>query len=237
MLLFALQLKLLLRKVENERIQAFGGTQAREKDTLGSLHDKRLHFSKQKGATETALLENEMALSQLEKEILARMGDHDWLCKTYIANHRLTVENRDRAFAHRHITEQAKVLLKRIEANEELVIEQAHLLHKVYQIMSGMNRLSEELEGSFNSILKKIEGKKSVVWRDDQADPVLSNISRYELESMFLLDIHHAIPSTPKASRKSRQLTSILGTPKSFVSNALGETCTNRHIAELTFRK
>lgn len=228
MLLFALQLELLLRKVENERIKAFGGSDAGVKDTFGSLHKKRLHYLGQKGATEASLSENEVALSQLENQLLTEMAEKNWLAKTYITNKNVMMENRDHSIDKKHTSECVKIILKRLEGNEKLVIELADLLNKMYQIMSGMNRLSSELEDSFNGLLKKVAGKKSVVWRDDQGEASLNCISRYELENMFMLGINHAIPSTPRASRKSRQLTSILCTPDQSLVEAKrpGATCT-----------
>lgn len=229
MLLFALQLELLLRKVENERIKAFGGSEEGAKDTYGSLHKKKLHFLGQKSATEASLSENEVALSTLENQLLTEMGDKNWLVKTYITNKNVMIENCEHSINNKHLTDCVKVIIKRLESNEKLVIELADQLRQFYQIMSGMNRLSSDLEDAFNGLLKKVAGKKSVVWRDDQGEPALSNVSRYDLENMFMLGVNHAIPGTPRPSRKSRQLTSILCTPDQTMvidTKCLGNTCT-----------
>jgi hypothetical protein len=224
---------LLLRRIEKDRMERIGSA-VNEKENFGSLHSKKLHFIDLRNAADEALQENEQELSQMEKDLKSQVGDKDWFIDAYFRDNNLTAQFRDMAANEKHATEVARTLIKRLETNEELIIDMESLLTMTRDVLSGTNRLSDEMDERFIALHRRIEGKKSVVWRDDQSDNTIT-VSRHELESMFSLTVFRANPNSPtaKKSRKSRQLTSICVTPdsRSSVSSIHSGTTTKSKIA------
>ena len=223
---------LMLRRIEKDRMEAIGSA-VDEKENFGSLHSKKLHFIDLRNAADEALQENEQELSQMEKDLKSQVGDKDWFVDAYFRDNSLTAQFRDMAMSEKHAAEVARTLIKRLETNEELIIDMESLLRMTHQVLSGTNRLSDEMDERFNAVRRRIAGKKSVVWRDDQAEVTIT-VSRHELENMFSLNVFRANPNSPscKKSRKSRQLTSICLTPDSRNSlNSSSGTATKSKIA------
>lgn len=219
---------LLLRRIEKDRMEAIG-SEISEKENLGSLHSKKLHFIDQRNAADEALQENEQELAQMEKDLKSQVGDKDWFIDAYFRDNNLTAQFRDMAANEKHASDVARTLIKRLESNEELIIDMESLLRTTHQVLSGTNRLSDEMDERFIAVRRRIEGKKSVVWRDDQAEATIT-VSRHELENMFILNVFRANPSSPscRKSRKSRQLTSICMTPDSRPSLGSGSGTTTK---------
>lgn len=205
------------------------GSEISEKENLGSLHSKKLHFIDQRNAADEALQENEQELAQMEKDLKSQVGDKDWFIDAYFRDNNLTAQFRDMSASEKHASDVARTLIKRLESNEELIIDMESLLRTTHQVLSGTNRLSDEMDERFNTVRRRIEGKKSVVWRDDQAEATIT-VSRHELENMFSLNVFRANASSPscRKSRKSRQLTSICMTPDSRPSLGSGSGTTTK---------
>lgn len=194
----------MLRRIEKDRMEAIG-SEISEKENFGSLHSKKLHFIDLRNKAEEALQENEQELSRLERELKSQMVEKDWLVDAYFRDNNLVAQSKDMVLSEKHAQDVAKTLIRRLESNEELIIDMESLIRTTHQLLSGTNRLSEEMDEKFNSLRRRIEGKKSVVWRDDQNEPSL-NFSRHELENIFAF---RSECSSSRKSRKSRQLTSI----------------------------
>lgn len=222
-----IDLKVILRKIEFERLESLG-VDVGERDSFGSLHCKKLHFLDVKSQAEVKLKENDFVLSQLEKQLKENTGDKDWFINAYFQMKNSEIESKDLAIAEKHAFEVSKLLISRLETNEEIILEQESLLKNTHDMLSFLNRISDDLALRFTSLRRKVEAKKSVIWRDDQADPVFKSISRHELENVYHLNVFRLTSQSPKKSRKSRQLTSICITPSPSPSetspSALNET-------------
>jgi kinesin family protein 18/19 len=217
-----LDLKLILRKIEKERMESLGSDRGDDdKDSFGSLHTKKLHYIDVKSNVEEKLKENAAAITQIEKDLQSKVGPFDWFLEAYFKDANLQQESKDVLQSEKHAIDISKTLVKRLEANEELVLEQADLLRYSHNFLGGIERLSEELDDRFTALQRKAEGKKSVVWRDDESDPILKTVTPHELQNVYHLGVFRANPkevgvshgmySSPRriGSRKSRQLTSV----------------------------
>ena len=213
-----LDLRLILRKIEKERLENLGSDRADVDnfDSFGSLHTKKLHYLDVRSDVEDKLRENEMAINQIEKDLRSKVGDKDWFIDAYFRDANLVQESLDVEKAQKHYQDISKIFYQRLESNEELILEQADLLRHSHNFLGGIERLSEELDDRFTSLQRKVEGKKSVVWRDDESDTILKTITPHELQSVYYLNVFRANPtshamSSPRriGSRKSRQLTSV----------------------------
>jgi len=194
-------------------------------DQLQALYNQKLHYSHQKSTVEAKVEDNETKIKRIENELREQTGSEDWLIDTFFNNHNMVAEFKDKSFAERHSTEIAKELLSRLDTNEELMTESVKLNRHAYHCLNGMGRLSEELGSAFSNLLRKVEGKKSVVWRDDMTSPKLCK--RKEVENLFSLPTYSALPKTPLANT-SRALVSICNiTPSySFTVNLTPEKST-----------
>lgn len=175
-------------------------------DPLQALYNQKLHFSGQKSSLENKVEENENKIKRIENELKEQTSSDDWLIDRFFTNENMNAEFKDKSFAERHAIEIAKEILCRMESNEDLMIESVKLNRHSYHCLNGMGRLSEELEIAFTSLLRKVEGKKSVNWKDNISSPKLSK--RREVESLFSLPTYSSIPVTPLANT-SRALVSI----------------------------
>jgi hypothetical protein len=194
-------------------------------DQLQALYNQKLHFSHQKSTIEAKVDENESKIKHIETELRDQTNSDDWLVDTFFDKHNMIAEFKDKSFAERHHMEMAKELLTRLDTNEELMTESVKLNRHSYHCLNGMGRLSEELGSAFNALLRKVEGKKSVVWRDDMSSPKWCK--RKEVENLFSLPTYSALPKTPLANT-SRALVSVCNiTPSySFSANLTPEKST-----------
>ena len=246
-------LKIIFKKLEAERVQAMANSDRtnldityqvsrsasradrdperqdfEDRNNFASLHSKKLYFIDVKKSAEERLKENQQAIDQIEQVIRSKVAVSDWLIDTYFKDQNLMTEIRDRAFAEKHSAEVAKFLIERLETNEDLILESVSLIKHVHKMLSGMNRLTDDLDEKMTSLQKRVEGKKSVVWRDDPNDRLYKSVGRNEVEGVFNLSVFYGGVITPAPSRKSRQLTSICSglTPSSFTSMAGSSTIT-----------
>lgn len=149
-----LDLKLIFRKLEKERNERLG-ISCSDKDNFASLHSKKLHFSDLKRSAEMELTENDQELTRIEKSLKASLRNKDWFLDTYFRDLNLMAESKDRSFAAQHSVEVANLLIQRMESNEELILESMALNEHFHLMLSGMNRLSEELKERFISLKNK----------------------------------------------------------------------------------
>ncbi|CAG2163088.1 unnamed protein product [Oppiella nova] len=206
-----IDLRLLFRKydIERHRLMAseeYDMSSITKSDPLQSLYNQKLHFSDQKSSLDLKVEENESKIKRIETDLKERTGDDDWLINRYFIDENMKTEFKDKSFAEKHSIEIAKEILSRLDANEELMTESVKLNRHSYHCLNGMGRLSEELGNAFTSLLRKVEGKKSVIWKDDISSPVISK--RREVESLFALPTYTALPKTPQANT-SRALVSV----------------------------
>ena len=201
-----------------------------DRNNFASLHSKKLHFIDAKKSAEERLLENQSVIDSIENVIRAKIGVtiNDWLIDTYFKDKNLLTEIKDRAFAEKHSIDVAKWLIERLETNEDLILESVSLNKHIHMMLSGMNRLTDELDEKLSSLQKRVEGKKSVVWRDNPNERTFKSVGRNEIEGVFNLSVFYGGVITPAPSRKSRQLTSICSglTPSSFTSMGGSSTVT-----------
>ena len=175
-------------------------------DPLQALYNQKLHYSGLKTSLETKVEENENKIKRIESELKEQTEPDDWLIERFFIDEDMKAEFKDKTFAEKHAIEIAKEILCRLESNEDLMTESVRLNRHSYHSLNGMGRLSEELEEAFNSLLRRVEGKKSVNWKDNISSPKISK--RKEVENLFSLPTYVAIPLTPVANT-SRALVSV----------------------------
>ena len=85
---------------------------------------------------------------------------NDWLIDTYFKDKNLLTEIKDRACAEKHSIDVAKWLIERLETNEDLILESVSLNKHIHMMLSGMNRLTDELDEKLSSFTKARGGKE-----------------------------------------------------------------------------
>ncbi|CAG2100216.1 unnamed protein product [Medioppia subpectinata] len=223
-----IDLRLLFRKYDIERHKLMASEEydmnaITKADPLQSLYNQKLHYSDQKSTLELKVEENENKIKRIESELKEQTGEEDWLINRYFIDENMKTEFNDKSFAEKHSTEMAKEILSRLDTNEELMTESVKLNRHSYHCLNGMGRLSEELGNAFTSLLRKVEGKKSVIWKDDISSPVISK--RKEVENLFVLPTYSAIPKTPQANT-SRALVSVHDITPYYTTNRTPEKST-----------
>lgn len=201
---------MIFRKLDAERYRIMVNDQKdgaiSKNDPSLALRNQKLHYIHQKESLEKAVAENEEKIQRYETDLKTQTSPDDWSIDTYFQNHNMITEFKDKSIAERHAVEIAKELFMRLDSSEEIMSESVKLIRHVYHLLNGMKRLSEELEGSFTSLLRKVEGKKNVVWKDDVSSPSL--IKHRALEDIFILPTYNALPKTPIANT-TRSLVSV----------------------------
>ncbi|KAI1295387.1 Kinesin-like protein KIF18A [Halotydeus destructor] len=210
--------KLMMRKLDNERRNALTQRESGEvpNEPSAGLHNSKLHYSEVKDSLEKEIEQNQKSLDRLKEELLTKTGSNDWLILNYFSEHNLKADFKDFSYSEMHALDMSKELLSRLESNEEENVETMSLLRHFYMILNGQNRLTDDTKAKYDRIIRRIDGKKSVVWRDNPTEKTINKcVGRHELESIFsILPTTHsqnsAVLRTPTTSRKnSRSLTTL----------------------------
>ncbi|RWS14608.1 kinesin-like protein KIF18A [Dinothrombium tinctorium] len=181
-----IDLRLILRNLENERVNALTGTVV--KDTCSSLYSQKLHYCDLKDSISKKIETNEDTLKNIESDLRSRASSEDMIIDTYFKNQHLITEFNDRTLAEKHALEIVNELSTRFDSNEALIIESMSLNRRMKMMLDGMNYLTESLKEQFSSLQNKVEGKKNVVWRDDvTAKGKLTQYKQIDFKHIFLL--------------------------------------------------
>jgi kinesin family protein 18/19 len=214
------ELKILLRKLDCERQSALAQSEQNsnnsKKDQFAALHQKRLYYADLKGSLENELEQNSNSLKRLETDLKLKTSQNDWVIETYFREKDLITEFKDASFAQLHILDISKELMGRLESNEEVILQAMAFVRHTQMVLSGMNRLSDEMKASFYALQKRTEGKKRVVWRDNIAEAdaceqrAIKSASKQDFENIITLPVFNAMPKTPAEKKdKPRTLTSV----------------------------
>ncbi|RWS31043.1 kinesin-like protein KIF18A [Leptotrombidium deliense] len=209
-----IDLRLMLRKLESKRIKVLTGRNeegdASKKDHLRALYSQKVHYDDVKEVLLKKIEDNEKILSDLEADVRKRTETGDLLIDAYFTDQHLKTEFKDMCYAEKHANEIANELMSRFDANEEVIVEAMSLIRHTHLLLSGMNRLSEELQEKFLAIQRKVEGKKSVVWRDNvPRRDRLSVYAQIDLRHVLLLPTYTAIPRSPLTDCVSSDLITV----------------------------
>jgi len=180
-----------------------GGNGEIKSDHLKSLYNKKLHYQDQRDELKKLVEANEKNIQEMEKDIRSRTDPEDYFVNSFFHEKHLSAEIADKIISDRHQVEISNELWSRFESNEDVLMEAMKLNRHLYLILSGMNRVSDELKEKVSSFQRIVEGKKTVIWRDHQTEKV-SLFQKHEIKSTFLHVYTTNTTFTVKGKRKRR---------------------------------
>lgn len=113
--------------------------------------------------------------------------EFDSVIEPYLVEKERAQELEEKKFCEQHAYDLAQDGINRLIATESLLIEAAHVVRYTHAITKGRG-LSDPLEAKLSQLFKKLEGKKSVVWKDDKY--AMENDKDNEPAIAQLLSVH-----------------------------------------------
>lgn len=111
----------------------------------------------------------------------------DSVIEPYLVERERIHELEEKKFCEQHAYDLAQDGINRLIATESLLIEAAHVVRYTHAITKGRG-LSDPLEAKLSQLFKKLEGKKSVIWKDDKY--AMENDKDNEPAVTQLLSVH-----------------------------------------------
>lgn len=112
--------------------------------------------------------------------------DFDSEIELFIGEKEISQELEEKIISEQHAYDVAQEGMNRLIATEELLVEASNVVRYTHAVTKG-HGLSGPLEAKLSQLFKKLEGKKSVVWKDDkyatENDP-RNNKSLFQLSSV-----------------------------------------------------
>lgn len=94
--------------------------------------------------------------------------DFDQIIEPFIMEKERTQELDEKKFGEQHAYDLAQCGYNRMMATENLLLEAVNVIRYTHAITRGRGGFSDSLESKLNQLYKKLEGKKSVIWKDDK---------------------------------------------------------------------
>lgn len=113
--------------------------------------------------------------------------DFDSIIEPFLLQKERLHELEEKRFCEQHAFDVAQAVINRLISTEHLLIDAAHVVGYTYAITKGRG-FSEALEAKLSQLIKKLDGKKNVVWKDDKYE--MENNKDNEPVSQLLLSVH-----------------------------------------------
>lgn len=93
--------------------------------------------------------------------------EFDAIMEPFLCEKERLHELEEKRFCEQHAYDIAQDGINRLMSTENLLIEAAHVVRYTHAITKGRG-MSDQLEAKLTQLFKKLEGKKSVIWKDDK---------------------------------------------------------------------
>lgn len=165
---------------------------------MHSIYSQKLHYSNLKSCLEKKIQLNEADIAKYEMELLEK-SNNDIVVRSYFVENNSLTQSKDVDQLQKHIVDVAKKVIEKNNSNQEFSVDLIAFANKAYHVLNGLGHLSEDMEAKFKSMIQKMNGKKSVVWRDNVDSPKINKVN--EIVDMFRLDLYMATNATPSHKR------------------------------------
>lgn len=169
------------RSQDNERISRLNNEVESSElkastSAFSHFHHQKLHFVNKKTDLMKELEEVEEKVNHFETELMEKFKE-DIVIQTYFDKNNCQLQAREVALAEDHTKSVLENLFSREEHNEEILAETFNLAHRSCCVLKAQGLLSTEMDSKLKDIVRKLEGKKEVKWRDNVVTPKVKMIS------------------------------------------------------------
>lgn len=232
------ELKLAFKEMDEARHQAIHGELPRFKanSTYNITQDHSHALRTQLGYFERerqSLLDRARANEEKIQEALLSLTPESELrgceaaLQTYLCEKELNNELEEKKLCEQHAYDIAQAGINRLLGTEELLVEAAHVMRYIHAITKGRG-LSDSSEAKISELFKKVDGKKSVIWKDDKFavenerndQPLSQLLDIHENFSLNFLTPHRNNNNTLRSRRISNNLVSLSNYTPEQNSNA-----------------
>lgn len=105
--------------------------------------------------------------SEFEVRGYGSSDEFDQLIEPYLREKETGQELEEKVFSEQHAYDVAQDGMNKLMTTENLLVEAAYVIRYIQAIIKGRG-LSDLVEAKLAQMLKKLEGKKNVVWKDDK---------------------------------------------------------------------
>jgi kinesin family protein 18/19 len=218
-----IDLKIMFKKIDLKRIRTLDGQSKEDShalvtdDDFSAFHAKRENCVSRMRSLQAQIDQNEAVILQLESQLRSQVEDDDLVINAYFSQQHTTCEFNDKRLAEKHSNQIAGDFLTRFEHYEDLIMDSMQLHNYVQGVLGGMGRLSDGLQEKFNALRRKVDGKKKLVWRDDQLDKRRQSVyEQHSLTDVFVLGVYESKAKTPAKPESKSHLTSIYSITPSY---------------------
>ena len=209
----------MVRKLDNERISALNEQSdlpsedhLKASSTLHSIYSQKLHYVNLHSGLGKEVQENEEKIKRFENELMEKTNN-DIVIQSYFLENNCHAQIKDFTYCEKHTANIIEDVLSRDVANQELIIKSFGFAYRTYNVLNAQGLLSEDMDTKYKALIQKIEGKKSVVWKDAIESPKIDKMK--ELVNLTKLPIYMTANHTPA---DKRNLVSVLDiTPNNMV--------------------
>lgn len=204
-----INLQLLYRSQDNDRISRLNNEVESDElkastSAFSHFHHKKLHFVNKQTDLLKELDNVEEKISHFETELMEKFRE-DIVIRAYFDKNNCQLQAREVTLAEGHINSVLENLFLREESNEEVLTETFNLAHRSCCVLKAQGLLSTEMDNKLKDLVRKLEGKKEVKWRDDIVTPKVEKMS----EKISLAKLHVFLNEL-ESPRDKRSLESIL---------------------------
>lgn len=181
------------RNQDNERISLYNQDVESSElkastSAFSHFHHKKLHFVNKQTDLQKELDVTEEKIKHFETELMEKFND-DIVIQAYFDKSICQLQSKELSLYESHTKCVLENVFTREESNEEIHAETYKLAHRSCCVLKAQGLLSIEMDNKWKDIMRKLEGKKEVKWRDDvktpKADKITDKVSLAKL-SVYL---------------------------------------------------
>lgn len=194
-----LQLKYIFRKIQSETLDNKKPPKVPDVDDSKSaryLYHQKLHYQDRFNQLLKEVTDNEDQIRSLEDLIRSKVAVDDYFVDAFFEKKHMEAELQDKIIIDKHHAEVSYAIITQSQNWLETLDAAMKMNDVFFRMLDGLKKLSKEREEEYHNVVKKFEGKKSVVWRDDNLQKQ-SSIHWADIDNVLRLSSYTSTPRTP----------------------------------------
>lgn len=151
------------------------------------IHHKKLHFVNKQTDLQKELDDIEEKIKIFETQLMEKFNG-DIVIQAYFDKNISELQAKELSLYEDHTKSVLENVFTREESYEEIHADTYNLAHRSCCVLKAQGLLSAEMDNKWKDIMRKLEGKKEVKWRDNANTPKADKIT--EKVSLAKLNVY-----------------------------------------------
>uniref|UniRef100_T1KU84 Kinesin motor domain-containing protein n=1 Tax=Tetranychus urticae TaxID=32264 RepID=T1KU84_TETUR len=194
-----IELKYIFRKIQSETLDNKKPPKVQDVDDSKSaryLYHQKLHYEDRFNQLLKEVTDNEDQIRSLEDLIRSKVKVDDYFIDAFFEKKHMEAELQDKIVIDKHHSEVSYAIITQSQNWLETLDAAMKMNDIFFRMLDGLKKLSKEREEEYHNVVKKFEGKKSVVWRDDNLQKQ-SSVHWADIDNVLRLSSYTSTPRTP----------------------------------------